>query len=259
VAAPLAKTRTGAFLLILIIAGSAVAVVLLLAVGFALVQPAIQSARSVAWTRRCNSNLEQIGLALQQYATEHGSYPPAYLPGADGKPMHSWRVLILPYLGKEAHSVYQQYDFNQPWDSEYNIRLAEFMPDVYACPEHPDALENEETTYMVIVGSKTMFPGSGSVRPEQIRDELDQTIAVAETPQSGVHWLKPQDLEAVRMSYEINGRESTDPGSHHSQAGAHVLMADGTVLFLPEDLSPDVLSSMTTIDQGEVLPENFLE
>jgi hypothetical protein len=36
-------------------------------------------------------------------------------------------------------------------------------------------------------------------------------------------------------------------------------MADGTVLFIPEDFSPDMLSSMTTINGGEVLPENFLE
>jgi hypothetical protein len=233
--------------------------VLLLAVGFALLQPAIRSARSVAWKSECNSNLEQIGMALQQYQTEHGSYPPAFIPGPDGKPMHSWRVLILPYLGKEAASVYQQYDFNQPWDSEQNIRLAAFMPGVYACPEHPDALANQETTYMVIVGSKTMFPGSRSVSPAQIGDSLEHTIAVVETPQSGVHWLKPQDLEAARMAYEINGREETEAGSHHAQAGAHVLMADGTVYFLPEDFSPDMLTSMTTINGGELLPENFLD
>jgi hypothetical protein len=259
VARPLAKTRTGAFLLLLVLALSAVAVVLVLAVGFALLQPAIRSARSVAWKSKCSSNLEQIGLALQQYQTEHGSYPPAYIPGPDGKPMHSWRVLILPYLGKEAASIYQQYNFNEPWDSEYNIRLAAFMPEVYACPEHPDALPNQETTYMVIVGSKTMFPGSRAVSPAQIGDRMDQPIAVVETPQSGVHWLKPQDLEAVRTSYEINGREETDPGSHHVEGGAHVLMADGTVVFLPQDFSPDTLTSMTTINGGELLPENFLD
>jgi hypothetical protein len=245
--------------LLLVIFGSVVAVVLLLAVGFALLQPAIRSARSVAWKSKCSSNLEQIGLALQQYQTDHGSYPPAYIAGPDGKPMHSWRVLILPYLGKEAASVFQQYDFNQPWDSEQNIRLAAFMPEVYACPEHPDALTNQETTYMVISGTKTMFPGARSVSPAQIADDPAETIAVVETPQSGVHWLKPQDLEAVRMAYEINGREATEPGSHHTHGGAHVLMADGTVLFLPDDFSPDVLTSMTTINGGEALPENFLD
>jgi hypothetical protein len=259
VASAPARTRTGVFLLLLVIALCAVAVVVLLAMGIALVQPVIQSARSAAWQGDCQTNLERIGLALQAYQAEHGSYPPAYIPGPDGKPMHSWRVLILPFLGNEGQLVYQRYDFNQPWDSDHNMGLAGLMPDVYACPEHPDALPNQETTYMVIVGPETMFPGSRSVSPDQIGDSLDQTIMVVETPQSGVHWLKPQDLEAARMAFEINGREETDPGSHHVGGGAHVLMADGTVVFLPDDFSSDYLTSMSTINRGEVLPRNVLD
>jgi hypothetical protein len=60
----------------------------------------------------CSSNLKQIGLALNSYHDQYHCFPPAYVAGADGKPMHSWRVLLLPFfedptLGK----LYQQYDF----------------------------------------------------------------------------------------------------------------------------------------------------
>lgn len=259
VAPPGTRSKTGAVLLLAVIAFSALAVVVLLALGFALLQPAIRSAQSMAWQSDCKSNLERIGQALQAYHSAHGTFPPAYIAGPDGKPWHSWRVMILPYLGSEATSVYQQYDFSQPWDSQQNIRLATMMPDVYACPEHPDALVNQETTYMVITGPATMFPGARSISLAQIADRQDQTIAVVETAQSGVSWLKPQDLAASKMAYEINTREDTDPGSYHT-GGAHVLTADGSVLFLPEqNFSPDYLNAMTTINGGEVLPENVLD
>jgi prepilin-type processing-associated H-X9-DG protein len=112
---------------------------------------------------------------------------------------------------------------------------------------------------MVIVGQGTMFPGARGVSLTQITDDQSQTIAVVETSQTGVSWLKPQDLSASKMAYEINTREDTDPGSYHS-GGAHVLTADGSVLFLPEqNFSPDYLNAMTTINGGEVLPVNVLD
>src|SRR5262245_2481223 len=50
---------------------------------------------------QCGINLKQIGLALEQYRDTYRYFPPAYVADANGRPMHSWRVLILPYLGQE--------------------------------------------------------------------------------------------------------------------------------------------------------------
>jgi hypothetical protein len=49
-------------------------------------------------TAPCINNLKQIGLAMHNYHDAHGCFPPAYIPDENGKPMHSWRVLLLPYL-----------------------------------------------------------------------------------------------------------------------------------------------------------------
>jgi len=45
-------------------------------------------------------------LAVANYHDSHGQFPPPYIAEADGKPMHSWRVLILPYL--EHGELYDQ-------------------------------------------------------------------------------------------------------------------------------------------------------
>ena len=60
------------------------------------------------------NNLKQIGLAFHNYADAYRSFPPAVIYGPDGKPWHSWRVLLLPFL--EQQPLYEQYDFSQPWD-----------------------------------------------------------------------------------------------------------------------------------------------
>ena len=70
----------------------------------------------------CQNNLKQIGLALQNYLSSEGSFPPAYVVDSAGRPVHSWRVLLLPYFdGREADVVrnkllYEAYRFDEPWD-----------------------------------------------------------------------------------------------------------------------------------------------
>jgi type II secretory pathway pseudopilin PulG len=74
---------------------------------------------------QCLNNLRQIALALQNYRDDFGCFPPAYVADDAGKPMHSWRVLILPYMDRKE--VYSQYNFNEPWDGPTNSRLNSYV------------------------------------------------------------------------------------------------------------------------------------
>ena len=65
----------------------------------AVVLPAVRSARESARRAQCKDNLKQIGLALQGYHDAFGCFPPAAIVDKQGRPMLSWRVAILPYLG----------------------------------------------------------------------------------------------------------------------------------------------------------------
>ena len=63
--------------------------------------PAMRSAHEAARRAQCVCNLKQIGLALQNYHNAFGCFPPAAIVDKQGKPILSWRVAILPYLGSQ--------------------------------------------------------------------------------------------------------------------------------------------------------------
>ena len=64
--------------------------------------------------QKSSNNLKEIGLAFHNYHDVNGSLPNnSYTP--DGKPLLSWRVHILPFVGESA--LYQQFNLNEPWDS----------------------------------------------------------------------------------------------------------------------------------------------
>jgi hypothetical protein len=74
--------------------------------------------------------MEKLLKALQAYARTHGSLPPPAICSKEGKPLLSWRVALLPYLGH--HDLYQRFRLDQPWDSPYNKLLLAQIPTIYS-------------------------------------------------------------------------------------------------------------------------------
>ena len=95
----------------------------------ALLLPARSRARPTAQRAQSMNNMKQILLAILDYEKAHGTLPPAYIADKDGKPLLSWRVLILPYL--DCKDLYDQFHLDEPWDSDHNKQLIEKMPGFY--------------------------------------------------------------------------------------------------------------------------------
>ncbi len=182
----------------------------------------------------CEANLRTIGLALQSYHSAYGCFPPACTTDSSGNPMHSWRVLILPFTGEDA--LYRSYRLDEPWNGPNNSRLAGKMPAFFACLAHG---RPSYSNYAVVVGPETAFPGPRSSSLSQIMDGTTRTILVAEVKGGAIPWMEPRDLnmpaitEPDREKY-IPAFRATDQdllkqgladGDHHSK-GAHFLFAD---------------------------------
>ena len=68
----------------------------------ALLLPAVQAAREAARRAQSSNNLKQIGLAMHNYHDTYGTFPPAVVTDASGKPLYSGRVLLLPFMEQAA-------------------------------------------------------------------------------------------------------------------------------------------------------------
>jgi type II secretory pathway pseudopilin PulG len=231
-------------------------VILLLLLLVALLLPARSNARAAARASQCRNNLKQIILALELYHDRYSSFPPAYVADESGRPMHSWRVLLLPYL--ENTALYQQYDFNEPWDGPNNSKLAgQIVCSMMNCPSDRKHNTNH-TNYVLVTGKETAWVGDKAPRFGDFHDGYSRSIAVVEIANSGIHWMEPRDLtfhQALRginspLGMSISARHPAR-GQRDRPDGAHVALVDGTILFLKNDTPLADLKAMLTPNGGE--------
>jgi prepilin-type processing-associated H-X9-DG protein len=215
----------------------------------ALLLPAVQAAREAARRSQCSNNLKQIALAMHNYHDMHKCFPPAVITDADGRPMRSWRVAILPYV--ECTTLYQRYNLNEPWDGPNNRNLHNITVPTYRCPSDPSPVSTE-TNYVMIVGEHTVggLPNE-AIRLYDIRDGTSNTIMIVEVTGSGIHWMEPRDLSVEEIQRGINDGSGKWISSRHP-GGANVAMCDGSVRFLSQTIDRETLRRL--IDRNDRMP-----
>ena len=161
----------------------------------ALLFPAVHAARDTVYQMSCAKCLTQISLALHNYHQVYGCFPPAYVADKHGKPMHSWRVLVLPYLCQDG--LYNQYNFREPWDGPNNKKLLNRRPNEYACPSDdknfltPGATS---TNYVAVVGADAAWQGPTPRKLADIGGKQNETIMLVEVADVDIPWTEPKDV-----------------------------------------------------------------
>ena len=207
------------------------------------------------------SNLEKIANALNAYSADHGVYPLPMVRDKSGKPMHSWRVAILPYLNET--SLYNDYDFNQPWDSPTNYALVEKMPAVYSSAT-PGSWSDYECHYQLVAGDRTLFPSIGPVNPKKLLDDPSKTALVVEalSAKSGQNqtrtWTEPFELDLQAMSGLIGSSPGVEIGAV-TEGGAAIATVDGAGHFIEDTTPPEIVLAILTASGGEPLADDALD
>jgi hypothetical protein len=214
------------------------------ALGSMLIAP-VTSMVSAAEQQTSHDHLVKIGAALDAVAAAQGAYPAPAILSADGKPLLSWRVGLLPFLGEEA--LYKEFHLDEPWDSEHNKPLIDRMPRAYRTPGQPF---DGHTYYLMPTGAGTVFEGQDAPKPDSITDPKGATILVVEVfDQRGAIWTKPTDLKFDRA----------DPGAnvtHLAKLKFQALFADGTAKVVDQKKNPNIVLFFSPAG-GEEVPQGF--
>ncbi len=188
--------------------------------------------------------------AIMAFHTQYGCFPPHALVGKQGRPLLSWRLLVLPQMGYT--SLFRLFHLDEPWNSPHNRKLIPYMPEHFSTAEEP--LPPGRSNIAALVGPNTAFP-SGRMRrmADFVRPGRDTLFAVDVAKEFAVEWTKPDDLEL------------TDDGAAFDRVYQHVRSGDPQKYFVGmfgegdsgvwEEIAPDdnrqQLSSAANIENEE--------
>jgi prepilin-type N-terminal cleavage/methylation domain-containing protein/prepilin-type processing-associated H-X9-DG protein len=186
----------------------------IIAVLLGLVLPAVQQSREAARRARCGANLKQAGLALVQFETTHGRFPPGAVHGplpeagvATATEHGAW-TFVLPYLEQQGLADRYRWDLdffdptNQPAVSTQLglLQCPSAVPDRVVGPRHdegaftaggsaactdygPMARVNSLLVMLGLVApgaAQGVLPPNVMCRVADITDGMSNTLLVAE-------------------------------------------------------------------------------
>lgn len=108
-------------------------VIAIIAILIALLLPAVQQAREAARRTQCKNHLKQLGLAVHNYQSTYGKFPPsATISGGSQTNNGSWSIhgRILPQI--EQGNLADLVDLSLPWDTQFTIDGVKIP--VFGCP-----------------------------------------------------------------------------------------------------------------------------
>ena len=150
----------------------------------------------------------------------------------------SWRVHLLPFLDQKP--LYGRFKLDEPWDSEHNRALLEFMPEIFQ--SSPEAVST--TRVRVLSGKGSLF--ATGQRWMQPPDGILNTIMVLETGDPfEQEWTKPDtEIEISSLDY---------PRLFGNEKEVKTLLGSGQLLRFTADAPSAIFRALATADGSEIL------
>jgi hypothetical protein len=224
---------------------------LLIAGGMGLVLPALADAQLRAFNMTSMNNMKQILLAMHNYHDTHQHMPLQASRDADGRPLLSWRVHVLPYV--DQMELYEKFRLDEPWDSEHNLPLSRNVPQPFVSRANPELAKEGKTRFQLPLGEGLPASVDEKLTFRLITDGMSNTVAVVEAPADrAVIWTKPDDLDI----------DLEDPlRSLVGELGNDFLgaMYDGSVRSFQKSLGNETIRKILTHAGGEALGRDELQ
>jgi prepilin-type processing-associated H-X9-DG protein len=245
-------------------------IIAVIAILIGLLLPAVQKVREAAARTQCANNLKQINLATINCAdTNGGAMPAVFGAYPNGTAYGTLFYHVLPYI--EQDNVYKNSDDGKGNLSVWNNNTFSFLIKTYVCPADgsagPNGLYNDWLATSGYAANFLAFGFDGARYPATFTDGTSNTIIFTERHQvcdgtpnawgyAGDSDWAPIFERASFDKFQVQPKPGQCnpalPQSPHT-GGINVGMADGSVRFVNQAISPLTWYSACTPNGGEVL------
>ena len=142
--------------------------------------------------QKIRHRVEQLTILTQAFIAHYQRNKrfPSPITDADGKPLLSWRVALLPTIGQEE--LHQKFKLDEPWDGPTNKPLLESMPQVFAA--NNPTLGKTQTLVRFFDSEGTPLANK-ELQPEDLKTPQSTLLFVNVVPEQAVEWTQPDSME----------------------------------------------------------------
>lgn len=229
-----------------------VIMVVVVAIGAALLLPAVSQARQAARRTQSQNNLKQIALAMHNYESTFKAFPPGGIYTNKQEPYNAWMTSLLPFI--EQAAVYNTIDFDQAWTSPKNQQAFKIVIPQFLNPNiGPESATVSGLGAAHYAGNSQLLLDNRSCKIYEIMDGTSNTIMAGEVGGSFMAWGDPGNRRDPASGFGTapNQFGVAAPG----MGGVQMCLTDGSVRFVSENIDPKVLSALATPNGGEMVDE----
>lgn len=208
--------------------------------------------RQAAGRVQATNNMKQIGLAVHDYHDAAKHLPPGSTFDEQGRGLHNWQTLLLPYL--DQGPLFHKIDMQKPWNAPGNAEA--MMQNLYVFRSPLIDSWAKEGVY-----PHTHFSGNAhvlSVKPMKLLDIGDgasNTMLMGEIAGNFRPWGMPGNWRDPALGLHHGPDSFGGPGARVTI----ILMCDGTVRQVRNDIGSDVMKALGTPNGGETVDLQKLE
>jgi hypothetical protein len=208
----------------------------------ALIIPAVLDARIAARKTTSKNKLRMFGIGFHNRYDIYKAFPPGALMGEDENALHGWCTLIMPFIGGGLNHPIYRVNSERPWDdaeNEYHFRMSPWLWKMPGVSEICTVNGYGVTHY---VGNPNLLHRGSHVKLKEMTSGTSNTWMVGESAGNYQPWGYPFNWRPLGTQLNNGaagyGRPSGD--------GVHLMMADGSVRFLGNDVDPEYLKTLAS-------------
>jgi hypothetical protein len=223
-------------------------------VGWLLTDPEPLYGQALKWRGLSGINLWQIGVGAGNYEDTCGRFPRGGTFKDDGTMLHSWETYLLPFIGWATNEI----DLDSAWNAPRNQKYFKGPLPVFINPDFrpPELIDAEGYGLSHYAANSRVLAANKGLSRHDITDGASTTLLVGEVNAHFKPWGHPVNWRDPAAG--IN-RSPHGFGGPPRSGGALFAMADGSVRFISERVSPEVLEALATPAGGEEVDPTVLE